>query len=73
MKKIKKMFGMMLVSLCLFLSACSNQAETTETTVKNETSEESVQTSSLITKDDISINETIENSEDVSVRSFRPI
>ena len=64
MKKMKKMLGMMLISLCLFLSACSNQAETTETAVENETSEESVQTGSLITKDDITINETIENSED---------
>ena len=64
MKKMKKMLGMMLISLCLFLSACSNQAETTETVVENETSEESVQTSSLVTKDDITINETIENSED---------
>ena len=64
MKKMKKMLGMMLISLCLFLSACSNQAETTETAVENETSEESVQTSSLVTKDDITINETIENSED---------
>lgn len=64
MKKMKKMLGMMLISLCLFLSACSNQAETTETAVENETSEESVQTNSLITKDAISINETIENSED---------
>ena len=64
MKKMKKMLGMMLISLCLFLSACTNQTETTETAVENETSEESVQTSSLITKDDITINETIENSED---------
>jgi len=64
MKKMKKMLGMMLISLCLFLFACSNQAETTETAVENETSEESVRTSALITKDDITINETIENSED---------
>ena len=53
MKKMKKMLGMMLISLCLFLSACSNQTETTEQVVESETSEESVQTGSLITKDDI--------------------